>query len=246
MSGCNTFGQNDLLKGLGFCHNKGSVFPVLRVFQYFVTYKSILMENREVYCRMAIGLLEAVTPLPEGLEAVLMSKLVVQTFASKEFVLKSGEPADRMSFIAKGLVRIFSDVRSKIGEAEKEVSSWFLMEGDLAICVESYFESLPSREFIQALEPVVTVSIPARELEYLYKRYPAFNYHGRKLTERYYVQAIRQLRAIRYKKAEESYAYLQEQFPQLLQRVPSRYLASYLGVNETYLSTLRGRMRIKG
>lgn len=195
---------------------------------------------------MAIGLLSSVGPLPEGIEAALMPLLVVHEYGPKDFILKVGEAAERMSFIAKGLVRIFSDARSKIGEAEKEISSWFLMEGDLAICVESYFEAQPSHEFIQALEPTVTVSIPRKELDYLYERFPAFNHHGRKLTERYYVQAIRQLRAIRYKKAEESYQYLQEQFPQLLQRVPSKYLASYLGVNETYLSTLRGRMRIQG
>ncbi|MES2328575.1 MAG: Crp/Fnr family transcriptional regulator [Bacteroidota bacterium] len=190
---------------------------------------------------MAVQLLESIAPLPEGVEAFLQKRLTVRSFAAKEYLLHAGDNSDRLSFVASGLVRIFSDTPSKLGASDKEVCNWFLMEGDVAISVESFFEQTVSEEYIQALEPTVTVSLSRDELADVYKRFPTFNYHGRILTQRYYVQAVRQLKALRYKRADDSYKYLAEQFPKILQRVPSRYLASYLGVNETYLSTLRSR-----
>lgn len=203
------------------------------------------MQETSDYIQMAVQLLESIAPLPEGLKTFLQKRFSVRSFAAKEYLLHAGDNSDRLSFIASGLVRIFSDTPSKLGSNEKEVCNWFLMEGDIVISVESFFEQKISQEYIQALEPSVTVSLSREDLEDVYKRFPTFNYHGRILTQHYYVQAIRQLKAIRYKRADDSYKYLQEQFPKLLRRVPSRYLASYLSVNETYLSTLRNRARIQ-
>lgn len=192
----------------------------------------------------AIALLSSIAPLPDGMEEFLSKRLMVRQYEAKEYLLHAGDPCDRLSFVAKGLVRIFTDIPSKLGAADKEVCNWFLMEGDVAISVESFFEQKISEEYIQALEPTVTVSLSREELQECYHKYPAFNYHGRILTQRYYVQAVQQLKALRYKKADDSYRYLAQQFPRILARVPSRYLAGYLGVNETYLSTLRSRQRI--
>ncbi len=193
----------------------------------------------------AIELLRVIAPLPEGLQVYLEKRLMVRQYEAKEYLLHAGDPCDRLSFVAKGLVRIFSDTPSKLGAADKEVCNWFLMEGDVAISVESFFEQKISEEYIQALEPTTTVSLSREELHECYDKYPVFNYHGRILTQRYYVQAVQQLKALRYKKADDSYRYLQQQFPRILARVPSRFLAGYLGVNETYLSTLRSRNRIE-
>jgi hypothetical protein len=86
-------------------------------------------------------------------------------------------------------------------------------------------------------------AISAEALEEVYTSFPEFNYYARRLTENYYVKAIRQSKALRYRRAADSYRYLEKQCPSLVNRVPAKYLAGYLGVDETYVHALYAKMK---
>jgi ssDNA-specific exonuclease RecJ len=49
------------------------------------------------------------------------------------------------------------------------------------------------------------------------------------------------LYSIRMQRAHDRYHLLLEQFPHFILRVPSKYLASYLGITEETLSRIRGQ-----
>jgi hypothetical protein len=79
------------------------------------------------------------------------------------------------------------------------------------------------------------------DLQYLYKNYPAFNYIGRVITEQYlYILEI-EVYNLRKQKAEDRYRFIVKHLPDLLQRVPLKYLATYLGMNLETLSRVRAR-----
>jgi CRP/FNR family transcriptional regulator, anaerobic regulatory protein len=69
----------------------------------------------------------------------------------------------------------------------------------------------------------------------MYRRFPEFNFVGRVITERYYALSEDRIAALRILRAQERYDYVYENFPQLIQRIPLKYLASYLGVSEVIL-----------
>ena len=115
-----------------------------------------------------------------------------------------------------------------------------MKEGDVIISVESFFRQSVSKEYIQALDDSIVHYITYNELNFAYRSFPEFNFIGRVLTERYYTLSEQRLHAIRMQKARDRYDYLMANHPELILRVPSKFLASYLGITEVTFSNLKG------
>jgi len=79
-------------------------------------------------------------------------------------------------------------------------------------------------------------------LQSIYKKYLEFNYIGRVLTEKYYTLSEQRLYAMRMQRSLERYMHLLENFPELVKRVPSKYLASYLGITDVTLSNIKSKI----
>ena len=76
-------------------------------------------------------------------------------------------------------------------------------------------------------------------MQYLYRNCLEFNFIGRVLTEKYYRLSEQRLYSLRMQRAIERYDFIMERFPQIILRVPSKYIASYLGITEETLSRIR-------
>ncbi len=179
------------------------------------------------------ALFSSIIPLSDDLKACLNDQLEVQEIAKKSFLLKEGQVCNHIYFIEKGLVRSYY-VKDGV-----EICSWFMKEGDVIISVNSFFKRVPSLENIQCLEDSVVYGITYEALQLLYKRFIEFNIIGRILTEKYYMLSEERLYSMRKQSAKESYLYLLENHPTLLQRVPRKHVASYLGISLETLSRMK-------
>jgi CRP-like cAMP-binding protein len=177
--------------------------------------------------------LKSIHPLSEKLIEYLGTHLKTKNLQKKDFLLKKGHISKDICFIHSGLLRCFYLID------EKEVCSWFMKEGDVIISVESFFNQTESYEAIQALEDCILHYITYDELQFIYRNFPEFNFVGRVVTERYYTLSEQRLYAMRMQRAPDRYAYLMQYHPELILRVPSKYLASYLGIAEPTLSTIK-------
>ena len=181
-----------------------------------------------------LAFLERISPISDGLKDHLYKILKRREVARKEYLLKAGHICRNISFIQKGLIRCFY-IKDDI-----EICSWFMKEGDVIISVESFFKQKPSYESIQAIEDSVIWSTTYEEVQNTYRQFIEFNIIGRVLTERYYTLSEQRLRALRMQSGMERYHYVLENHPELIQRVPSKYLATYLGMTDVWLSKIRG------
>lgn len=168
-------------------------------------------------------------PLIEHLEGILKHIEVPK----KGYLLKEGKVCENVWFIEKGLARCYY---TKDGE---EISSWFMKEGDVIFSVKSFYNQEPSYENIQVLEDSSLYFISYKELQQIYNTFLEFNFIRGVLTERYYMLSDERTFTIRMQKAHERYAHLVEHHPDLTQRVPAKYVASYLGISEETLSRIR-------
>jgi CRP-like cAMP-binding protein len=66
-----------------------------------------------------------------------------------------------------------------------------MKEGDFVCSVESFYEQTPSCENIIAIEPTTVYYISYDQMRALCKEFPAYNYHIRVLTEKYYVRSMK-------------------------------------------------------
>ena len=184
------------------------------------------MENLITY-------LNSIHPLSDGANTYLIKNLKLFEIEKKQFLLKDGHVCKNIYFVNKGLLRCFYI------KNDKEVNSWFMKEGDVIISVESFFTQTVSYENIQALEDSVLYFISFEELQFMYKNFLEFNFVGRILTEKYYKLSEQRLYSLRMQRASEKYRFLMSHFPQIIQRVPCKYIASYLSITEETLSRIR-------
>lgn len=180
-----------------------------------------------------IEFLNSVYPLSDRLTDYLLQNLQAATIEKKKMLLEKGRVCKNVFFIEHGMVRCFYLLD------EKEVCSWFMKEGDVVISIESFFKQAPSYESIQALEDCTVFYISYEQLMYVYQTFIEFNFVGRILTERYYILSEQRLYSLRMHKATERYKELIENSPEIIKRVPSTYIASYLGISLETLSRVK-------
>lgn len=174
--------------------------------------------------------LEGPKPLSEALKAHVGSIIKEKQMARGELLLRKGQTCDFMAFIASGLLRCY------YSKEDKEICTWFMREGDLTTSVQSFYGQVPSQEYIQAIEPAHIYYISYKDLQYIYEHFEEFNYNGRVLTEHYYQESEWRAYSIRMQTAQERYQYLIDHHPELVNRVPNKYLATYLGMDPSTLS----------
>jgi CRP-like cAMP-binding protein len=182
-----------------------------------------------------LDFLTSISPLSAALKTRLLEIIKEKELARKEYLLTAGKICKNIYYIKRGLLRGY------YFNGSREVSAWFMKEGDLCISVQSFFQQRESIENIQAVENCLLCYISYEELQKCYRDFPEFNVTGRILTEKYYMLSEERLLAIRLQKAQDRYKWLLDHHPDLVKRVPVKYLASYIGITDVMLSVVRGK-----
>ena len=144
-----------------------------------------------------------------------------------------GHTCKTIYFIKHGIARIYY---FKDGI---DITESFAFENDIIARVESLFTGKPSRKAIQILEDAEIIAINANELFQLYDIYPSIERLFRKIFEAAYVETVNRIESIQFHTAEERYQALVDKAPNVVQRVPLKYIASYLGITQQSLSRIR-------
>ena len=173
--------------------------------------------------------------MSDGLVLHLSQILKTKELRKRDYLLKAGHICRIICFIKIGLMRCFYI------KGDNEVCSWFMKEGDVIVSIESFFEQKESYESIQALEDCTLYYIEYTELQNIYRQFPEFNFIGRVLTEKYYKLWAQQLYGLRMQPAADRYKWLLQNHPELILRIPAKYLASWLGITEVMLSKIKGK-----
>jgi len=168
-----------------------------------------------------------------------MSFLTKKSLRKKEYLLIAGEVCKNVSYINKGCLR-----RYIIDDHSKEVILNFSLEDYWIGDLESFIFQKPTDFYIQALEDCELLLLPRENFFRACKDIPKFKkFHDDKVQRNHY-SALKRLSMAKSATPEEKYLDLMKKQPQLFQRVPLHYIASYLGIEPESLSRLRKRIVI--
>ena len=144
-----------------------------------------------------------------------------------------GHHCNNIYFIESGVSRIFYD---KDGT---DITEDFEFQGALVVRAESLFTGNPSKKGIQALTACTFAAFPAGSVFALYDTHPEIERLFRLLFEAAYVKSIQRIESLQFHDARERYEALLQAQPELLQVVPLKHIASYLGITQVSLSRIR-------
>ena len=172
-------------------------------------------------------------PLSPELKEDLMANVFIKKGIKGDILISQDRVCDRLFFIKKGFLRGFHYHNGK------EITSWFGFENDFATSIYSFVSRKPGFENIEAIENSILYVITYDDLNNLYHNHPEFNYVGRLLTEKYYVDLMERTLCLQFQSAKESYDQLVKCQPYILQRASLGHIASYLGISQETLSRIR-------
>ena len=162
------------------------------------------------------------------------SKFRVKEIEKKEIILSQGEICRDVFFVVDGLLRVFF-----VDNDGEEKTFHFSFENTFSADYESFLKKIPSNYTIQALEDTTIVLMSYEMLHDGYKSLMNGEKLGRLLTEDYFFIFNDKIKAIYTQSPIERYNNLTKNFPNILQRIPQHYIASYLNITSVHLSRLK-------
>ncbi len=166
----------------------------------------------------------------------LASKLHLVSFDKKTKLVDIGEVATNVYFVLKGISRRY------LYRGKQEVITHLVKEGGVMGSVISFLTGEPSRYILETLEPVTAYTVSKQDLEGLFLADKKWEKFGRKIITSFFLSTeYRTLDNIRYS-TRERFINFMKQNPDLVLRVPQKYLASYLEIQPETFSRLKHLM----
>ena len=164
----------------------------------------------------------------------LLSSLVFKDLKSNELILRQGQVCKKIFFVESGCLRAFN-----ISEEGKETTIMFAIKDWWITDMSSFAYQKEALLSIEAIQACQIVELNYHNLENLYKEVPKFERFFRILFQNAYVrEQLRVLDNITYT-TEERYARFLDKYPQIVEQVNQKQIASYLGVTPEFLSSIK-------
>jgi len=167
-----------------------------------------------------------------------LSRLSVREVAKKESVLQEGESCTAINYVHQGALRAFyCDSEGNQNIIMFALADWWVTD------MYSFNSQKPAMLNIDALEDSIVIQLRKENLENIYQNIPKFERFFRIIMQNAYIRE--QLRVIENlsKPAEERYKTFLAKYPQVVQRVPLKQIASYLGITPEFLSVIRKNIK---
>jgi CRP-like cAMP-binding protein len=170
-------------------------------------------------------------------ETLFLSKTETKQFKAKTILLSSGEISNCSYFVNSGILRSFN-----INDNIIEHVLHFACEGWWIGDMYSYISEKPGNLFIEVLEDAEVVIITKENHKKLYKEIPKLERFFRILAENSLVSHQERLMDNLSLSAEERFEKFCSKYPTLIQKIPQKQIASYIGVTPEFFSKMKSKL----
>ena len=170
-------------------------------------------------------------------QVLFLSRTEVRQYKAKSILLSSGEICKHSYFVNSGILRSFN-----INDNIVEHVLSFACQGWWMSDMYSFISQKPGNLFIEVLEDSEVVVLTKENQELLFQEIPKLERFFRILIENSLVANQQRLMDNLSLTAEERFEKFCTKYPTLIQKVPQKQIASFIGVTPEFFSKMKSRL----
>ncbi|WP_338792634.1 Crp/Fnr family transcriptional regulator [Bernardetia sp. Wsw4-3y2] len=167
---------------------------------------------------------------------IFSSKLIKREFSKKTNLLKVGQIENYLSFIEAGIIRFY------IPKETEDFTFGFAFQSNFVSAYDSFITQEVSSYELETLSDTILWSLTYQDLQQIYQQTQIGNKIGRLASEELFLKKSKRELSLLNQSAEQRYLNLFTEQPHLLQFIPLKYIASYIGITPQALSRIRKRI----
>jgi CRP-like cAMP-binding protein len=172
----------------------------------------------------------------EAIKAFFIPKKI----RKRQYLLNEGDVSQHTAFVERGLLRSYT-----VDDKANEHIIQFALEGWWIADMYSFLTSEPASYNIDAIEDSELLLLTPRSMDEMLLKIPKMERYFRILQQNSLIALQRRVIGSLSLTAEEKYLKLIDNYPDIVQRAPQQYIASYLGITPETLSRIRKQMTRK-
>lgn len=190
-------------------------------------------KNHIIQLEKIYAYLTNLAPLTKEEFSRINSYCTIRKFDKKAFITNRQETENHINIILEGLARKY------VLAGKKEVTQQLAMEGHIIYSEISFVTRKTSPVVIEAIEPTTLISVQYDDLQQLFKDMPQLERLARLLLSDLFIKKDNRDFLYLSKTTRERFLDYVQSHPHILQRVPQKYIASYLDIKPETFSRLK-------
>ena len=164
---------------------------------------------------------------------LILPRIETREVPKRHLLVQTGEQEQYLNLVSKGVLRKY------FLKGREEIITQLAKEGDLISSSVSFLSGQPSQYAIEALEPTIVYSLSRENLGQLYALSPRIERLGRIVITDLYLQKEKWEQDHIQFDIRQRFVNFVHNNADLIQRVPQKYIASYLNIKPETFSRLK-------
>ncbi len=169
---------------------------------------------------------------------LILSKAQEREIRKEDYFSEAGKVSVEVGFILEGILRV-----CYYNNKGEEITKYFIDENNLVVDLESFDNNICSSAYVQAVTDCKMIVFSKKDWQELLNTIIGWDTIVHKIISKALMQKVARRSPLVSEDATTRYLSFMEMFPNVINRVPLSYLASYLGITQSSLSRIRKNIR---
>ncbi|MEL6190750.1 MAG: Crp/Fnr family transcriptional regulator [Bacteroidota bacterium] len=171
---------------------------------------------------------------------IILKSAKPKSYATGEFLITEGQKRKEVFWIRKGLVRGY-----QLNAKGEETTTMLRWENQPLTSPNLILFDQPAQLYFQALEPTEVFRVDYDNIQSIIESNPNLQIARKNILQKLLKEALQRIDSFVLQSPEERYLEFIKTKPDILNRVPNKYIANVLGITPVSLSRIRKRIASK-
>ncbi|WP_281233523.1 Crp/Fnr family transcriptional regulator [Flavobacterium gelatinilyticum] len=169
---------------------------------------------------------------------LILTKTQEREIPKDAYFSEAGKVSTEVGFILDGIMRV-----CYYNNKGEEITKYFIDENNLVVDLESFDNGICSSAYVQAVTDCKMIVFAKKDWDELLNTIIGWDTIVHKIIAKALIQKVARRSPLVSEDATTRYLSFMELYPNVLNRIPLSYLASYLGITQSSLSRIRKNIR---